>query len=102
MDVHTHGRHSVMGKPKHLSMLPSEYFKRQCTVACDSDEAALKYVADFLNGDNIVWNTDYPHADGMEPARALPDFDAHPIAEEHKRKILWDNAVKLYGRRLIS
>jgi uncharacterized protein len=102
MDLHTHGRHSVMGKPEHLSMLPSEYFKRQCTVACDSDEAALKYVVDFLDGNNIVWNTDYPHADGMEPARALPDFDAHPISDEAKRKILWDNAVKLYGRRLVS
>ena len=83
-------------------MLPSEYFKRQCTVACDSDEAALKYAVDFLHGENIVWNTDYPHADGMEPARALPDFDAHPISEEAKRKILWDNAVRLYGQRLIS
>jgi hypothetical protein len=38
----------------------------------------------------------------MEPARALPDFDAHPISDESKRKILWDNAVKLYGQRLIS
>ena len=65
-------------------------------------EAVLKYAVDFLNGENIVWNTDYPHADGMEPARALPDFDAHPISDEARRKILWDNAVKLYGQRLIS
>jgi predicted TIM-barrel fold metal-dependent hydrolase len=38
----------------------------------------------------------------MEPARALPDFDAHPIPEEAKRKILWDNAIKLYGPGLLS
>jgi uncharacterized protein len=101
MDVHSHGRYSIMGKPKQLSMLPSEYFMRQCTVACDSDETALKYAVDYLKGDCIVWNTDYPHLDGIEPAKALPEFDAQPIPDEAKRKILWDNAVKLYGRRVV-
>jgi predicted TIM-barrel fold metal-dependent hydrolase len=90
-----------MGKPKQLSMLPSEYFMRQCTVACDSDETALKYTVDYLKGDCIVWNTDYPHLDGIEPAKALPEFDAQPIPDEAKRKILWDNAVKLYGQRVV-
>ena len=102
MDEHTHGRNSVMGKPEHLSMLPSEYFMRQCMVACDSDERALKYVVDYLNGENLVWNTDYPHPDAPEPSRVLPDFDNQPIPDEAKRKILWDNAVKLYGPRILS
>jgi predicted TIM-barrel fold metal-dependent hydrolase len=49
-----------------------------------------------------VWNTDYPHLDGIDPAKALPEFDAQPIPEEAKRKILWDNGVKLYGERILS
>ena len=102
MDLHSHGRYSIMGKPKNLSLLPSEYFKRQCTVACDSDELALKYAVDHLNGDNIVWNTDYPHPDAIEPERALPEFDAQRISIEAKQKILWDNAVKLYGPRIVN
>ncbi len=102
MDVHSHGRYSIMGKPKQITMLPSEYFIRQCTVACDSDEIALTYAVDHLKGDCIVWNTDYPHLDGIEPAKALPQFDAQPIPDEAKRKILWDNAVKLYGQRLVE
>jgi uncharacterized protein len=101
MDIHSHGRYSIMGKPRQLSMLPSEYFMRQCTVACDSDETALKYAVDYLKGDCIVWNTDYPHLDGIEPAKALPEFDAQPIPDEAKRKILWDNAIKLYGQRVV-
>ena len=101
MDVHSHGRYSIMGKPKKISMLPSEYFLRQCTVACDSDETALVYAVDHLKGDCIVWNTDYPHLDGIEPAKALPEFNAQPISDQAKRKILWDNAVKLYGERLV-
>jgi predicted TIM-barrel fold metal-dependent hydrolase len=102
MDDHTHGRNSVMGKSEKLKLRPSEYFLRQCMVSCDSDERALKYVVEELNGENIVWNTDYPHPDAIEPERALPDFDGQPISDEAKRKILWDNAVKLYGPRLVS
>jgi predicted TIM-barrel fold metal-dependent hydrolase len=100
MDDHTHGRNSVMGKPEHLSMLPSEYFARQCAIACDSDEKTLGSVAEYLKGENIVWNTDYPHPDAIEPAKALPEFDAHSMSEQAKTKILWDNAVKLFGQRI--
>src|SRR5258706_783594 len=102
MDDHTHGRNSVLGKSENLKLRPTEYFMRQCMVSCDSDERALKHVVEELNGENIVWNTDYPHPDAIEPERALPDFDAQPISSEAKRKILWDNAVKLYGPRLVS
>ena len=102
MNEHTHGRNSVIAKPRHLSMLPSEYFTRQCYIACDSDESALKYVVDYLNGENIVWNTDYPHPDAIEPARAFPELDGQPIPEDAKRKMLWDNAVKLYGPRILN
>jgi len=38
----------------------------------------------------------------MVPENALPEFDAQPIPREAKRKILWDNAVKLYGERILS
>jgi predicted TIM-barrel fold metal-dependent hydrolase len=100
MDDHSHGRNSVMGKPEHLSMLPSEYFMRQCAIACDSDERTLGAVAAYLKGENIVWNTDYPHPDAIEPAKALPEFDAQPMSERDKAKILWDNAVRLFGPRI--
>ena len=102
MDDHTHGRNSVMGKSEKLRMRPSEYFMRQCIIACDSDERALKYVVDYLQGENIVWNTDYPHPDAIEPSKALPEFDAQPIGDEARRKILWDNAVKLFGPRILE
>ncbi|MDH3444407.1 MAG: amidohydrolase [Deltaproteobacteria bacterium] len=102
MDDHTHGRNSVMGKSENLRMRPSEYFMRQCVIACDSDELALKYAVDYLKGENMVWNTDYPHPDAIEPWKALPEFDGQPIPNEAKRKILWDNAVKLFGPRILN
>ena len=69
-----------------LPLRPTEYFMRQCSLACDSDERALQSVANYLNGDNLVWNSDYPHPDAPEPAEALPDLDAQSISEEAKRR----------------
>jgi predicted TIM-barrel fold metal-dependent hydrolase len=100
MDDHTHGRNAVMGSADLLSLTPTEYFLRQCTIACDSDERALEPVVEYLNGESIVWNTDYPHPDAIEPAKALPLLVERPISDEAKRKILCDNALKLFGERL--
>ena len=103
MDDHTHGRNSVLGNAvERLPLRPTEYFMRQCSIACDSDERALKQVVEYLGGENMVWNSDYPHPDAPEPAEALSDLDLQPISEEAKRKILWDNAVKLYGARILG
>jgi predicted TIM-barrel fold metal-dependent hydrolase len=27
---------------------------------------------------------------------------AQPISEENKRKILWDNSIRIYGQRLVE
>ncbi|MBM3925933.1 MAG: amidohydrolase [SAR202 cluster bacterium] len=85
-----------------LPLKPSDYFKRQGFVACDPDEFHLKGVVDALGDDNIVWNTDYSHPDAPDPDKALPDFIAQPISKDAKRKILWDNAVRLYGERILE
>ena len=102
MDDHTHGRNAVMGAVNKLRLRPSEYFRRQCFISCDSDETSLRPAVDYLNGDNLVRNTDYPHPDAPRPEQALPLFDAQGLSPQAKRKILWDNSVKLYGERIVS
>ena len=83
-----------------LPLQPSEYFRRQGFVACDGDEGALPGVVALGWEDNVVWNTDYPHPDAPDPDKALDAFLDQPISEDAKRKILWDNAVRLYGKRI--
>ena len=100
MDDHTHGRNAVMGSSGLLKLKPTEYFLRQCTIACDSDERALEHVVEYLHGENIVWNTDYPHPDAVEPAQALPLFLERKLSDDAKHKILCDNALKLFGARI--
>ena len=54
-----------------LSMRPSDLFRRQCYISFEPVEKQLPYVADFIGRDNILWATDYPHADGFTDAPGL-------------------------------
>ena len=83
-----------------LPLSPSDYFRRQGFVACDGDEGALGGVTLLGWEDHVVWNTDYPHPDAPDPDKALDSFLAQPISEDAKRKVLWDNAARLFGPRM--
>jgi len=102
LDDHAKGRQSNFMDDAPMSLKPSEYFLRQCIISADCDEVALKYVVDFIGDDHIIFNTDYPHPDAPDPRNVMTDFMAQPISDESKRKILWDNPIKLYGSRLLS
>ena len=81
----------------HLSARPSEYFRRQCFISCDPDEALLHQVIDAVGDGNVVFATDFPHPDAKYP-NALKSFLELPrVAEASQRRILWDNALRLYG-----
>ncbi len=101
MDDHGPGRQGVFLQGHHMPLTPSEYFMRQCYVACDPDEGTLPFAVDWLDGDNIVFNTDYPHPDAPFPG-SVDKFLVQPLKDDHRRKILWDNSQALYGSRLAS
>ncbi len=85
------------GETVKLSALPSEYFLRQCFIATDVDEELLAVVIDRYGDDNIVMSTDYPHADGPYPNGTRTFLDLPGVGLESKRKVLWDNCLRLYG-----
>ena len=80
-----------------LSLLPSEYFKRQCWAGFEAEEWNLAACAEFLGTDRVLWASDYPHPefhpDVVKQLRAaiagLPDAD--------QARILGENAVAAYG-----
>ncbi len=51
-----------------LTTRPSEIFRRQCFISFEPVEGSLKYLAEYIGSDNILWATDYPHADGFPDA----------------------------------
>ncbi len=79
-----------------ISMLPSEYFARQCWVATDADEKPLRQVIEAIGDDRIVVSTDYPHSDGLFPTAIHEFVGLEGVGESSKRKILWDNCARLY------
>jgi uncharacterized protein len=80
---------------KDLAMAPSAYFTRQCVVSVEPDEVTVKQVIDSIGSGQIVFSTDYPHGDSKFP-ESVDHFLKLPIADEHKRKILWDNCARFY------
>ncbi len=80
-----------------LERNPVDYFKRNCFVTTECDEELLYQAIERLGDDNILFATDYPHADCTYPG-AVDKFLTHPlVGDESKRKILFDNAVRFYG-----
>ncbi len=102
LEKYCEGRQSVFFDEHPLDLTPQEYFLRQCAVAADADEPSIKYVVDYIGDDNIVFNTDYPHPDAPATNEPLANMMEQPLSEETKRKILWDNSVKIYGKRLVA
>jgi predicted TIM-barrel fold metal-dependent hydrolase len=83
------------GCEQQLSMLPSEYFKRQCYIALDVDEEPAVEVIKQIGAEYFVCSTDYPHPDGAFP-EAFKQFFGLPLSDDQRRKILWENCARLY------
>jgi uncharacterized protein len=81
---------------QHLTMAPSEYFKRQCFISIEPDEAPARHTIEDFGCDQLVFSTDYPHGDSKYP-NAVESFLKLPLSDTDKRKILWDNCARFYG-----
>jgi uncharacterized protein len=78
-----------------LTMKPSDYFRRNCWLSVEADEELVRQYVEVFGDDNLVFSTDYPHADSKYP-HAVEAFLKLPLSETSKRKILWDNWCRLY------
>jgi len=78
-----------------LRRKPSEYFRTNCFLAVEADEEPVRQYVEWFGDENLVFSTDYPHADSKYP-RSLEAFRKLPLSESAQRKILWDNWQRLY------
>jgi predicted TIM-barrel fold metal-dependent hydrolase len=95
MDEH-HEWRAPYGEMEHLTMPPSEYFRRQGFCAVECDEELVGHVVQVIGDDNLVTTTDYPHGDAKYPG-AMDRFLSLPLSDASKKKILWDNVLRLYA-----
>jgi len=79
-------------------MLPSEYFHRQIWISFVDDPLGVKMVGSVLDGDKVMFGSDYPH-----PASTWPDSrriiqQCEPgLSAELRQKIFRGNARALFG-----
>src|SRR5258706_5809208 len=83
------------GCERSLSMLPSEYFRRQCYIALDVDEEPALDAIKQMGAEYFVVSSDYPHSDGAFP-EAMQQFFWLALSGEVLRQILWDISARLY------
>ena len=85
------------GEDVNLSQSATEYFLRQCYISVDADESLVEDVVKRLGDENLVFSTDYPHPDSAYPHATEEILSIDGLSSESKKKILWDNCVRLYG-----
>jgi predicted TIM-barrel fold metal-dependent hydrolase len=83
-----------------LELLPSEYFRRQCWISFDPDEAMMAYTAQspLVGADRIIWASDYPHPDAKFPGVTEELAEAlEGLSYDQKKAITSESAIALYG-----
>jgi predicted TIM-barrel fold metal-dependent hydrolase len=80
-----------------LSLLPSEYFRRQIHATTWFERRSIASLVDTIGADNLLFETDFPHPTCLHPdPLAIADENLAGLAPESRRKILGDNAARLY------
>ena len=80
-----------------LTMKPSEYWSRQMYATYQQDEVGIQLL-NKLGEDNIMWGSDFPHPDGIWPdSQRFIKAQLGHLPAATQRKIVCENAAKLYG-----
>jgi len=84
-----------LGSARPISKTCLSEYKIYVSAQSDDD---FPYVISYAGEDNLVIGTDYGHGDTSSELNAIVRFKAaNGLAEEVKRKILFDNPRRLYG-----
>ena len=79
-----------------LKRKPSEYFRTNCFLSVEAEEETVRDYVAWFGHENLVFSTDYPHADSKFP-RSVESFMTLPLSEAAKRDVLWGNWHRLYA-----
>ena len=89
--------HEGEGQPG-LTMKPSEYFHRQGYSTFQKESVAGDLIP-LIGAESVIWGSDYPHPDGVWPDshETIENNFRNLKSESDKRKVVCENAGKLYG-----
>jgi predicted TIM-barrel fold metal-dependent hydrolase len=76
---------------------PTDLFRRQGFVVSFPDDKWIGETVQFIGAGNVVISTDYPHPQTRYQLVQQYDDNCGGLGEEVRRKILGENAVRIYG-----
>jgi predicted TIM-barrel fold metal-dependent hydrolase len=80
-----------------MPLTPKEYFQRNIYATMWFEHTNIAQVVAAVGEDNILFETDFPHPTCLYPAPLkTAEHNMEGLSETAKRKILGDNAAKLY------
>jgi len=65
-------------------------------IAAEADDSMLHNLFGLIGEDHVLFSSDFPHGEGRENA-ALEILERSDLSETQKRKLLYDNTVRLFG-----
>jgi predicted TIM-barrel fold metal-dependent hydrolase len=65
-------------------------------IAAEADDSMLHNLFELIGEDHVLFSSDFPHGEGRENA-ALEILERQDLSEIQKRKLLYDNTVRLFG-----
>ena len=81
-----------------FEMMPSDYFRRQVYACYWFEKIAPRKLIDDIGEDNILFETDFPHPTCLYGnVQETIEAGLEGQSEATRRKILWENAAKLYN-----
>ena len=77
-------------------LAPSDYWRRNMFATFIEDAVGVR-LRDIIGVDNVMWGSDFPHAESAWPeSKRLLDKVFAGVPEEDKRKMTSDNAARLF------
>jgi predicted TIM-barrel fold metal-dependent hydrolase len=82
-----------------FELRPSEYFRRQVHACVWFENVASDYLLERVGVDNLMFETDFPHPTSIFAPDVHPTIERGmgKLVPEQRRRILFDNAARLYG-----
>jgi hypothetical protein len=74
-----------------------EYVKSgRIFMAAEADDQMLHQLFELIGEDQVLFSSDFPHGEGRDNA-ALEILERKDLSDLQKRKLLYDNTVRLFG-----
>jgi predicted TIM-barrel fold metal-dependent hydrolase len=74
-----------------------EYVKSgRIFMAAEADDRMMHQLFELIGEDHVLFSSDFPHGEGRDNA-ALEIIERNDLSDTQKRKLLYDNTVRLFG-----